>query len=75
MAIKIDFNDYQTMEDFHDDIEKKLELPVYYGRNLDALHDVIGELAPESVSFDIVFGGQLPERTQHIIASILRGEA
>ena len=35
--------DRQSM---HDYLAQVLELPEYYGRNLDALHDCLGELAP-----------------------------
>ena len=31
-----------TREEFYDLLEKKLPLPDYFGRNLDALHDVLG---------------------------------
>lgn len=34
----------------HDHLAQALELPEYYGRNLDALHDCLCELAPCSIT-------------------------
>ncbi len=37
-------------ESFHDYLAQALQLPDYYGRNLDALHDCLGELTPCQVT-------------------------
>ena len=39
----IDLKDVQTRESFHNALERQLPLPDYYGRNLDALYDVLTE--------------------------------
>lgn len=44
-TIYIDFVNIGDYEDFYEQLKSKLELPDYFGDNLDALHDVIaGEL-------------------------------
>ncbi len=40
---KLDFAGIQTKEELHDYLAEKLELPSYYGRNLDALYDCLCE--------------------------------
>jgi len=39
--IYIDFTDIGDYEDFYTQLKDKLELPEYFGDNLDALYDVI----------------------------------
>lgn len=41
--ILLDGNRILTPELLHDCLERELELPEYYGRNLDALYDVLEE--------------------------------
>lgn len=41
MKLTFDFTRIHTMEDFYEALEEKLELPPHFGRNLDALYDVI----------------------------------
>lgn len=73
--ILIDFSKYADMAAFHDDIAAKLDLPAHYGRNLDALHDVIGELRPDPARFTIFYGGTgIPHKQQVTIAKILLGK-
>lgn len=70
--IVIDFSKYQDIAAFHDDIAAKLSFPAYYGRNLDALHDMINELRPDPGCFMIFYGGTgIPHRQQATIAKIL----
>lgn len=38
---QIDFSALQSYDDFYDEITKQLNLPDYFGRNLDALYDVL----------------------------------
>ena len=41
----IDQRDFQSADEVHDFIAEKLELPEYYGRNLDALNDCLGDIS------------------------------
>ena len=40
-TVIIDISELETPADLHEIIKLKLDLPEYYGRNLDALHDVL----------------------------------
>ncbi len=39
----LDFTNMETVEQVHDHLAKQLDFPAYYGRNLDALHDLLTE--------------------------------
>ena len=39
-------NRIESKEAFHEALKEKLSLPEHYGKNLDALHDVLTELNP-----------------------------
>ena len=41
MEVIIDGNKFKTQEEFHQLIKKELDLPDYYGENLDALWDCL----------------------------------
>lgn len=41
----LDLTEITTKEELHDLLAKELPVPDYYGRNLDALHDVLTEAA------------------------------
>jgi len=43
-TIKLDISNIQTVKALHIYLAYMLELPAHYGRNLDALHDVLGEM-------------------------------
>ena len=43
MDIVLEGRKMKSREAFHDEIESKLDTPDYYGRNLDALYDVLTE--------------------------------
>ena len=48
----IDFKTLQTKKDFHEALKGIMELPDYYGNNLDALYDVLTEVSkPLELSF------------------------
>jgi len=38
-----DMNTIRTKEALHEALKEKLELPAYYGKNLDAFYDVLSE--------------------------------
>lgn len=47
-TIKLDVTNIDTVKALHVYIAYMLDLPAYYGGNLDALHDVLGEVAEET---------------------------
>ena len=47
MEYRIDLSKISTKKEFHDKIEEVLPCPDYYGRNLDALYDILTESAQE----------------------------
>ena len=40
-TVVLDFRDFNTREEVHDFLASQLDFPDYYGRNLDALYDVL----------------------------------
>lgn len=42
-TIKLDISNISTIRALHIYLAYQLDLPAHYGRNLDALHDVLGE--------------------------------
>ena len=53
-TIRLDLSNIQTVRALHIYLAYMLDLPAYYGRNLDALHDV---LCGESGDVNIVLAG------------------
>lgn len=53
MHIQIDLSDVRSKEAFHDRMQEELDCPPYYGRNLDALYDVLTDYC-EPVELDFV---------------------
>lgn len=70
----INFNHYQTIDDFHKDIAGRLSFDAYYGANLDALHDLISELDPNLQKFAAIYGGPIPLEMQQMVMKILNQE-
>lgn len=54
---------YQSILEVHLFLEKELSFPYYYGRNLDALHDVLTErtAADEELCFIVLFSKNMDE--------------
>ncbi len=48
MEIVLDLENVCTADEFYDLLDEKLDLPAYFGRNLDALHDVLTEICEET---------------------------
>lgn len=46
--IILDFCPIRTREEVHEYLEMKLDLPDYYGKNLDALYDCLTELGEDT---------------------------
>lgn len=64
----VDFNNFVTLDEFHDFIAEKLELTSDYGRNLDALHHISENTDYE---FEVKKGGPVLMEMQEIIYTIL----
>ena len=54
-TIRLDVTNIFTVRALHVYLAYRLNLPDYYGRNLDALHDVLGEIGDQT---RIVLAGQ-----------------
>lgn len=54
-TIRLDVTNIGTVKALHVYLAYMLDLPAYYGGNLDALHDVLGEIGEET---RIVLAGQ-----------------
>ena len=54
-TIKLDISNISTVRALHIYLAYRLDLPAHYGRNLDALHDVLGE---ESEDMHLVLVGE-----------------
>ena len=54
-TIRLDVTNIGTVKALHVYLAYMLDLPDYYGRNLDALHDVLGEISDQT---RIVLTGQ-----------------
>lgn len=59
ITCEIDLQSLDTNEKIHDFFTEVLELPVHYGRNLDALFDVLTSIT-EEILFICVMGEELP---------------
>ena len=46
--IELDFSQCYSKEEVHDYLKNKFGFPEYYGRNLDALFDVLGDIAEDT---------------------------
>ena len=47
-TIRLDVTNIGTVKALHGYLAYMLDLPDYYGRNLDALHDVLGEISDQT---------------------------
>ena len=52
MIYRVDLTDVTTKQQFHERVQDGIPCPEYYGKNLDALYDVLMEL---SGSVEVVF--------------------
>ena len=53
MEITLDINEFKGKKKAHNYLKKALRLPDYYGKNLDALYDCLGEIGEETVIADL----------------------
>jgi len=49
MKIKLEAREFKTRESAHKYLKEILDLPEYYGENLDALYDCLGEVYKETL--------------------------
>lgn len=66
--LTVDFNNFRTLDDFHEFMIKELCLDSDYGRNLDALHHISKNADCE---FEVIKGGPVLEEMQEIVYAIL----
>lgn len=62
--VKIDGNEIKNREELHEEIKSQLDFPDYYGKNLDALYDMLGSFT-EPVEFEIVNQEMLEKHLGH----------
>ena len=48
ITIKLDITNIETMRALHIYLQYKLDLPAYYGRNLDALYDCLTDISEDT---------------------------
>lgn len=53
--IEIDFSHCKYPMDFHTEIKEKLELPEWYGNNLDALWDMLTGYIETPINITVIF--------------------
>ena len=59
MLVLCDFARLGTPDAVYDYLSEELQLPPYFGRNLDALHDTIHEMARDEARHGKAFKGLL----------------
>lgn len=69
----LNFERIDDMATFQSIIACALELPDYYGVNLDALNDCL-ESMPEPLRIIVIFGGNLPQAKQQLIARLMHAQ-
>lgn len=70
--ITININNVETRSDIHDVLTEALNLPEYYGRNLDALYDCLSTLfIGKKVEFELIGFTTLPENLEHYGETII----
>lgn len=57
----LDLRTVETTEQVHDILAQQLDFPSYYGRNLDALHDLLTEITEDTCIG--VFAPEIPEES------------
>ena len=69
--IVFNFKEYRTIEEFHEDVIKKLALTDFYGRNLDAFNDELSNLSKTQYEIKMIYGGQISSKYQDIVHEII----
>ena len=58
----LDFKQFETKEEVHEFLSQTLEFPEYYGRNLDALYDLLSVWSEETAFYLFTSGREEMER-------------
>ena len=75
-TILIDGSLITSREEFFEAVRSQLPPGLVMGSNLDALHDMMGELPEDAYAFTIFYGGTgIPHKQQVTIAKILLRKA
>ena len=61
MTIVLDGSLMTTRENVHNQLQERLRLPVYYGKNLDALYDLLS-VWKEPLEINVVHWGDMEEK-------------
>lgn len=84
---RVDASRWRGDADLHRDIARALDFPDYYGWNLDALNDCLGDVvdhrygwSPDATGLVLVFTGydafaRCSPRTAHVVLDIVAGKA
>lgn len=70
--IVFDFKEYRTIEEFHEDVIKKLALTDFYGRNLDAFNDELSSLSKSQYEVKMIYGGKISTAYQDLVYEIIQ---
>ena len=70
--IIFDFREYETIEEFHDDVIQKLALTDYSGKNLDAFNDELSNLSKTKCEVKMIYGGKISNKYQDIVYEIIQ---
>ena len=72
-TVEILGKDYSSMEEIHDVLARELAFPDYYGKNLDALYDVLTEESLETeitINFEGMEEGRLKDSLRRMTSVI-----
>ena len=69
--ITIDFSKCQYPMDLHNEIKEKLELPEWYGNNLDALWDMLTGFIETPINISVIFNPEY-EYAEELRESVLK---
>lgn len=70
-TVIIDFSECKYPLDLHNEIKEKLELPEWYGNNLDALWDMLTGFIETPVSITVIFKPET-KATENLKESVLK---
>lgn len=70
--VNVYFKDADTKDKIHENLKSSLQLPDYYGRNLDALYDCLSEKVPtEELTYRLIGINEVPEELKDYAGRIV----